>query len=83
MKNLISREGTEDPVIAGVHIVALDRIEVPQHRRSAALRELVATAMAKRPDVELDKINNEAQEISALGTANAVLPSLTGYGDHA
>ena len=34
--------------------------------------------MTNRPDVLLDKINNEAQEISALGTANAILPSLTG-----
>ena len=34
--------------------------------------------MKNRPDVLLDKINNEAQEISALGTANAILPSLTG-----
>lgn len=77
MKNLISREGTDDPVIAGVRIVALDRIEVPNTDDLPPLRDLVATAMAKRPDVELDKINNEAQVISALGTANAVLPSLT------
>ena len=78
IKNLISREGTEDPVIASVHIVALDRIEVPATEDLRPLRELVATAMTNRPDVLLDKINNEAQEISALGTANAILPSLTG-----
>jgi outer membrane protein TolC len=79
LKNLLSREGTEDPVIAPVHIVALDRVEVPDSDDLPPLRDLVATAMAKRPDVELDKINNEAQEISALGTANAILPSLTAY----
>jgi outer membrane protein len=77
IKNLISREGTEDPAIASVHIVALDHIEVAPSDDLPSLRELVATAMTHRPDVLLDKINNEAQEISALGTANAILPSLT------
>jgi outer membrane protein len=77
IKNLISREGTEDPVIAPVHLVALDHIEVSASDDLPALRELVTTAMTHRPDVLIDKINNEAAEISALGTANAILPSLT------
>ncbi len=79
LKNLISREGTEDPTIASVRILALDHIEVPAAEELPSLRELVSTAMTHRPDVELDKINDEAQEISALGTANAILPTLTGY----
>jgi outer membrane protein len=79
IKNLISREGTEDPAIASVHILALDHIEVAPSDDLPPLRELVTTAMMHRPDVLLDKINNEAQEISALGTANAILPSLSGY----
>jgi outer membrane protein len=79
LKDLISREGTEDPVIAPVRIVALDHIEVPAAEELPPLRQLVETAMTHRPDVQIDKLNNEAQEISALGTANAILPSLTGY----
>jgi hypothetical protein len=39
---------------------------------------LLATALAKRPDVQLDKINDEAQVVSALGTANGILPTLRG-----
>jgi len=34
--------------------------------------------LTHRPDVELDKINNEAAEISALGTSNNLLPTLQG-----
>jgi outer membrane protein TolC len=39
----------------------------------------VATALANRPDVALAKINDEVSEISALGTANGVLPSLQAF----
>ena len=53
-------------------------MEVPESDDLPPLRELVATALKNRPDVLIDKINNESQEISALGTANAILPSLTG-----
>jgi len=42
------------------------------------LRDLVARAMAKRPDVALNKISDENAEISAVGTANGVLPFLQG-----
>ncbi len=80
LKDLISREGTEDPVIAPVRVVALDHIEVPAAEELPPLRTLVETAMTHRPDVQIDKLNNEAQEISALGTANAILPSLTASG---
>lgn len=80
IKGLISRQGTEDPLIASVHVLALDRIEVPAADNLPPLRQLVATAMTNRPDVQLDKINDEVGEINALGTVNAILPSATVYG---
>jgi outer membrane protein len=80
LKNLISRNSIGDPAIDSAEIVLLDRLEVPKDEELPPLRQLVAIAMTHRPDVELDKINNEAQEISAVGTKNAILPSATVYG---
>jgi outer membrane protein len=79
LKSLLSRNGLDDPTLDAAEIVTLDRFEVPQSDDLPPLRQMVATALAKRPDVQLDKINNEGQEISAAGTANAILPSATGY----
>jgi len=59
-----------------VEIVPLDRIQVPEQDTLPGLRDLLARALAKRPDVALNKINDETQEISALGTANGILPFL-------
>jgi len=79
LKDLIARSGLEDPILDAAEIVVLDHFEVPQSDDLPPLREMVATATANRPDVELGKLNNEAQEISALGTANSLLPSATGF----
>lgn len=79
LKNAISRNGLEDPLLDAAQVVTLDRIEVPEQDNLPPLRNLVATAIANRPDVALAKINDEVAEISAVGTANGVLPSLQGF----
>ena len=78
LKNALSRNGLEDPLLDAAEIVPLDRIEVPDKDDLPGLRDLVARAMAKRPDVALNKISDENAEISAVGTANGVLPFLQG-----
>ena len=67
LKNAISRNGLEDPLLDGAQVVPLDRIEVPEQDNLPALRELVAKALANRPDIALAKINDETAEISARG----------------
>jgi len=79
LKNALSRNGLEDPLLDGAQVVPLDRIEVPEQDNLPALRELVAKALANRPDIALTKINDETAAISAEGTANGVLPSLQGF----
>ena len=78
LKNILSRNGLEDPLVDAAEVIPLDSIQVPAHDDLPALRELVARALAKRPDVALSKINQETAEISAVGTANGVLPFLQG-----
>jgi outer membrane protein len=78
LKGLLSRNGVEDPLLDAARIVTLDRIQVPDADEIPTLRQLVATALAHRPDVELDKINDEVAEINATGTVNNLLPFLQG-----
>jgi outer membrane protein len=78
LKNALSRNGLEDPLVDAADIVPLDSIRVSSNDDLPGLRDLVARAMAKRPDVALAKIGDETAEISALGTANGVLPFLQG-----
>jgi outer membrane protein len=80
LKNALSRNGLEDPLVDAAEVVPLDHIQVPEQDDLPALRELVARALAKRPDVALAKISQENAEISALGTASGLLPTLQGIG---
>jgi outer membrane protein len=70
---------TEDPLVDAAQIVPLDRIDVPEQDDLPPLRELVARAMAKRPDVQLSKISDENALINSIGTANGLWPNLIAY----
>ncbi|MGD1072940.1 MAG: TolC family protein [Bryobacteraceae bacterium] len=74
LKEALSR--SEDPALDEAAIVPLDHIDIPATDDLPALRQLVAMAMEKRPDVAAAKIRDQTQEIGALGTINPLLPSL-------
>ena len=78
LKNVLSRNGTEDPLVDAMNIIPLDHVQVPAEEELPGLRDLLARALSKRPDVALAKLSDETQEILALGTRNTLLPTLQG-----
>jgi outer membrane protein len=74
LKEMLVR--TPDAAVEAAEIVALDRIEIPETDDLPGLRQLVATAMAKRPDVAVSKVRDQTAEMSLAGTQNPLLPSL-------
>jgi outer membrane protein len=76
LKNAISLNGTADPLIDAVAIIPLDHAEVPAAEELPGLRDLLARALAKRPDIVLNKLNDETQEALAVATINTLLPNL-------
>jgi outer membrane protein len=80
LKNVLSRTGAMDPALAAARIVTLDRITVPDTDDPTPLDDLVQRALANRADLALQQANITTAEISALGTKNGVLPSLTAFG---
>jgi outer membrane protein len=78
LKNLLSRKGLGDPLLASVQIVPLDRIAVPETDEFPPLSDLLKTAMANRSDLAAERIGIDSSEISALGTRNGILPLLVG-----
>jgi len=78
LKEAISH--TEDPALEAAEIIPLDHMEVPDVVELPPLRELVATAMAKRPDVAVSNYGDQMAEINLAGTTNPLLPTLTVVG---
>jgi outer membrane protein TolC len=76
LKNALSRNGMQDPLVDSAEVVPLDSIQVPATEDVPPLRMLLETAMAKRPDLAVSRLNAESGEISALGTRSGVLPNI-------
>jgi outer membrane protein len=80
LKNLLSRKGVADPLLASVQIVPLDRIAVPEADEFPPIKDLLQTALANRSDLAAERIGVTSGEISALGTRNGILPLLVAIG---
>lgn len=76
LKNVLSRNGLADPLIREAQIIPLDHITVPEQDSLPPLKQLITTALTNRTDIAANKINLSNSQISALGTANGLLPQL-------
>ncbi len=76
LKDALSWHGQADPALAAAHIIAVDPLEVPETDDLPPLRELLATAMNRRPDVADAKMRAELAEMEASSISNGLLPSL-------
>jgi outer membrane protein TolC len=78
MKNLISRTGPADPILANVRIIPIDPIEIPRADDLPPVSQMVQQALNNRADLASELASEKASEVSALGTKNGLLPTLQG-----
>jgi outer membrane protein len=81
LKNALSRNGVESVWLDAVHIVPLDRFEVPQTDDVKPTAELIEEALRNRPEISQTKTNLESSKINVQGTKNNLLPSLSAFAD--
>jgi outer membrane protein TolC len=75
LKNLISRTGIGDPVLAEVEIIPVDHLVMPASDEIPPVKDLAKQALANRSDLVVERGNLKSQEISDLGTKNGLLPT--------
>lgn len=75
LKNLISRTGPGNALIADVDIIPVDQLVMPATDDIPPVKDLVQTALKNRSDLIVERDSAKAAEISALGTINGLLPS--------
>lgn len=80
LKNLMSRTGAADPVLANARIVPIDSITIPPSDDLPPIDQMVRQALANRPDLAAELANEKASEVSTLGTKNGLLPTFQGVG---
>jgi len=76
LKNYITRGGMDSPVVSAARIVPTDHIEVPEQEPVIPLQELMAEALAERPEVEQNRISLENARLDLKGVKNNLLPTL-------
>jgi outer membrane protein TolC len=79
LKSVLTRGGMDNMAVVGARIVPTDHIEVPAQEPVRPIQDLVAEALANRPDVEQNAIGLEDARITTLGVKDAMLPQLTGF----
>ena len=76
LKSVLTRNGLDDMSIMSAHIVPTDKIRVPEAEPVEPVQDLVAAALANRPEIEQNQISLENSRLSMQGTKNALLPTL-------
>jgi len=79
LKNALSRNSASNAWLDDVHIIPLDQIEVPKTEDLKPVSELIAQALAQRPELQQSNINLASSKIMEAGDRNGLLPSLSAF----
>lgn len=81
LKNALSRNGVASPLLAEVHVIPLDTIQVPQTDELKPIEDLVQEALVRRVEIAQDRINVDSQKINLAGIKNELRPTLQVFAD--
>jgi len=81
LKNALSRNGVASPLLAEVHVVPLDTVQVPQKDEIKPLEELVSEALNRRVEIQQYRINIDSDKISLRGIRNELKPTLSVFAE--
>jgi outer membrane protein len=76
IKNALSKTGVASPSVADAHIIPTDAITVPQTEPAIPVQDLVAKAIANRPELGQSQINIDSTRIGLKGDRSQMLPGL-------
>jgi outer membrane protein len=81
LKNALSRNGVAGPTLADVHIVPLDKIEIPAKDEVRPIDDLVRDALEKRPEISQSRLNIESNKLNLVGIRNSLKPTLQAFAE--
>jgi outer membrane protein TolC len=76
LKNVLTRRGNEDPEVRAAHIVPTDTLTIPDKDEIRPIQDLIADALANRPDLGQARLQVENSEIGLKGARSATLPEV-------
>jgi outer membrane protein TolC len=76
LKNLLTRGGSRDPILRGAHIICTEPMNVPEQEPAVIAEDLLAQALADRPDLSQGALQVSNSQIYLKGSRNELLPEL-------
>jgi outer membrane protein TolC len=81
LKNALSKNGVASPILADVHVIPVDTIQVPQKDEFKPIGDLVTEALTKRTEVVQQHLNIDSSKKSLVGIKNGLRPNLQAFAE--
>ena len=81
LKNALCRNGISAAGLDNVHVVPLDKIQIPASDDVRPVPELVNEALGKRTEIVTARINIESNEMNLVGIKNSLKPTLQAFAE--
>jgi len=76
LKNALCRNGISAAGLENIHVVPLDKIQVPASDELRPVPDLVGQALVNRPEIQQARLNIESNQMNLVGIKNSLKPSL-------
>ncbi|MBZ5576655.1 MAG: TolC family protein [Acidobacteriia bacterium] len=76
LKNVLTRQGNEDPDVRAAHLIPTDPLEIPPQDNIQPIQDLTAQALANRPDLGQARLQIDNSQIGLQGSRNATKPEV-------
>lgn len=81
LKNALSRNGVENPLLANVHVIPLDQFNIPPKDDVKPVNDLFKEALVNRIEIAQDRINIASQQAGLKGIKNGIRPTLQAFAE--
>lgn len=81
LKNALCRNGISAAGLENIHVVPLDKIQIPATDDIRPVPELVNDALGKRTEIVTARLNIESNEMNLVGIKNSLKPTLQAFAE--
>jgi outer membrane protein TolC len=81
LKNALCRDGISAAGLQNIHVVPLDKIQIPASDDVRPIPELVNQALQNRTEIATARINIESNEMNLVGIKNSLKPTLQAFAE--
>jgi outer membrane protein len=78
---VLSRSGVANSGLAEVHLIPLDKLQVPDKDDMKPLDQLMEDALKQRVEIAQNRINIESNKLNLVGIKNSLKPSLQAFAE--